>query len=143
MKVWIGAMAALAMLATATLAGAATEKFTATLKGSEETPPTDSKGTGTVTASLDTTTKAFTYKVTYSGLTGPATAAHFHGPAAPGASAGPQVPVPSKALASPIQGKATLTDDQVKQLEGGQWYFNVHTAAHPGGEIRGQLGKAG
>ncbi len=143
MKRVIGAAAALAVLAAAGLAGAATEKFTATLKGAEETPATDSKGTGQVTATLDTTTKTFTYKATYSGLSGPATMAHFHGPAAAGASAPPVVPVPPKALASPMSGKATLTDDQVKQLEGGQWYFNVHTAAHPGGEIRGQLGKAG
>jgi hypothetical protein len=142
MKIWLGAAAALLLLTTATAAGAATQKFTATLKGGDETPPTDSKATGTVTATLDTTTKAFAYKVTYSGLSGPATAAHFHGPAFAGASAPPQVPVRSKALASPMQGKATLTDDQVKQLEGGQWYFNIHTAAHAGGEIRGQLAKS-
>jgi hypothetical protein len=143
MKLWIGAAAALLMLTAGATASAATEKFTATLTGGDETPATDSKGTGTVAASLDTATKAFSYKVTYSGLSGPATAAHFHGPAGPGASAPPVVPVPSKVLASPMSGKTTLTDDQVKQLEGGQWYFNIHTAAHPGGEIRGQVGKAG
>jgi hypothetical protein len=44
-----------------------------------------------------------------------------------------------KALASPITGTATLTDAQVASLEAGQWYFNIHTAAIPGGEIRGQL----
>ena len=143
MKLVIGAAAALLALTAGAAANAATEKFTATLKGADETPATDSKGTGSVTATLDTATKAFSYKVTYSGLSGPATMAHFHGPAAPGASAPPVVPVSSKALANPMSGKATLTDDQVKQLEGGQWYFNIHTAAHPGGEIRGQVGKAG
>jgi hypothetical protein len=30
---------------------------------------------------------------------------------------------------------------QVADLMAGNWYVNVHTAANPGGEIRGQLAK--
>jgi hypothetical protein len=129
------------MLLTGAHAFAATMDFTADLKGSTEVPPNDSKGTGTVTASLDTTSKKFTYTVTYKDLTGTATAAHFHGPAAAGANAPPVVPIPATALASPIKGEATLTDAQEADLEGGKWYFNVHTAAHGPGEIRGQVVK--
>jgi hypothetical protein len=71
-------------------------------------------------------------------LSGDATAAHFHGPATPGVNAG--VTVPMKApLTSPITGEATLTPEQAADLMAGKWYFNVHTAANPGGEIRGQL----
>ena len=55
----------------------------AELKGSNEVPPNDSKGTGTVTATYDTTSKKLTWKGNYSDLTGPATMAHFHGPAEP------------------------------------------------------------
>jgi len=33
-------------------------------------------------------------------------------------------------------------DAQIADLNAGKWYFNVHTAAHKGGEIRGQLAKA-
>ena len=73
------------------------------------------------------------------GPAGAATMAHFHGPAAPGANAGPVVPVPTSALANPMKGTATLTDAQIADLEAGNWYFNIHTAANPGGEIRGQL----
>lgn len=120
---------------------AAMVDYSATLKGSSEVPPNDSKGTGTVTATYDTGSKKFTYTVTYSGLTGPATAAHFHGPAAPGANAPPVVPIPPTMLASPIKGEATLTDAQAADLAAGKWYFNVHTAAHGPGEIRGQLVK--
>ena len=40
---------------------------------------------------------------------------------------------------SPIAGTATLSDGQIADLEAGKWYFNVHTMAHPGGEIRGQV----
>ena len=65
--------------------------------------------------------------------------AHFHGPAAAGANAGVQVPVPKSALASPMKGTVALTDAQIADLEAGKWYFNIHTAADPGGEVRGQL----
>jgi hypothetical protein len=128
-----------AVLLAAGPADAATLHFTTTLKGADEVPANTTKGTGKVTASLDTATKLFSYKVTYSGLTGAATMAHFHGPAAPGANAGPVVPVPTSALANPMKGTATLTDAQIADLEAGNWYFNIHTAANPGGEIRGQL----
>jgi hypothetical protein len=36
-------------------------------------------------------------------------------------------------------GSAILTDAQEQQLLAGQWYVNIHTAAHPDGEIRGQV----
>lgn len=133
-----GAAAALCLL----MAGAAQAKtvhFTASLKGSSEVPPNASAGKGMVDATLDTDTKAFDYTVTYSGLSGPAKAAHFHGPAAPGSNAPPVVPVPAANLASPMKGEATLTAAQEADLNAGKWYFNIHTAANPGGEIRGQL----
>ncbi len=137
---WTAAVVALGLFA-AGAASAATLHFTAALKGADETPPTTSKGTGQVAATLNTASKAFSYTVTYSGLTGPATAAHFHKGAA-GVSGPPVLPVPKADLASPMKGKATLSEDQIKDLEAGQWYFNIHTAANPGGEIRGQVTEA-
>ena len=131
------AIAAAIVMLGAGAASAATLHFATGLKGADEVPPNTTPGTGEVTATLDTATKAFSYTVTYSGLTGPAVAAHFHGPAAPGSNAPPMIGI--KVLASPITGTATLTDAQVASLEAGQWYFNIHTAAIPGGEIRGQL----
>lgn len=112
--------------------------MSATLEGASEVPATDSAGTGTVEATLDTDSMEFAWTVTYEGLTGDATAAHFHGPAAAGANAAPVVPIEGPKT-SPIAGKATLTADQAKQLQDGMWYFNIHTAAHPDGEIRGQV----
>jgi len=101
-------------------------------------PPHAGKGAGLLTATYDTETKLLTYHVTFAKLSGPATMAHFHGPAAPGANAKVQIAMPNP-VTSPIDGSATLTDDQNHDLLGGLWYFNVHTAKNPGGEIRGQV----
>ena len=67
--------------------------------------------------------------------------AHIHGPAAEGKNAGVEVWLSKKgaAASSPIKGEATLTADEAKQMMAGDTYVNVHTAAHPGGEIRGQI----
>ena len=103
--------------------------YKATLTPAAEVPPTDSKGSAT-----------------YKDLTGPAAAAHFHGPADAKTNAGVVVPVPAPAsggLVSPLKGEATLTDAQAADLAAGKWYFNVHTAANKGGEIRGQVTKGG
>jgi hypothetical protein len=137
MRLQIAAGAAVLFLAGAGIASAATLHFTADLKGSSETPANTTAGTGQVAATLDTATDVFTYHVTYGGLTGPAVAAHFHGPALPGVAAPPVITM--KSLPSPIDGTATLTASQAADLQSGKWYFNVHTAAHKGGEIRGQL----
>lgn len=114
--------------------------YKADLKASSEVPAVDSKGSGALTASYDTATKKLTYAATYKDLTGPATAAHFHGPADAKTNAGVVVPV-AGAMASPLKGEATLTEAQAADLAAGKWYFNVHTAANKGGEIRGQVMK--
>jgi hypothetical protein len=129
-----------ALLVIGVPAFAETVSYKADLKGATEVPPNDSKGTGAVDAAYDTTSKKFSWTITYSALTGPATAAHFHGPAAATANAPPVVPL-SGNLASPIKGDATLTDAQAADLQAGRWYFNVHTAAHTNGELRGQVMK--
>ena len=133
---------ALAALSGLSLAAAGplqaeTVHYAATLSGAAEVPPNETTGTGTVDATLDTATNSFTYTISYSGLTGPAVAAHFHGPAATDANAPPVIGM--KDTASPITGTATLTAEQLSDLKAGKWYFNVHSKAHPGGEIRGQL----
>jgi hypothetical protein len=131
----------LALGAAIAFAGpASAEKFKATLDGKAEVPATTSSGTGTADVDYDASSKKLSWKVTYSGLTGPATAAHFHGPAEAGKNASPAVPIPNFA-SSPIEGSATLTDAQAADLLAGKYYINIHTAANPGGEIRGQVMK--
>jgi hypothetical protein len=131
-----------ALILVSMAAHAATINFKADLKASSEVPTKDSAGTGTLTATLDTETNELKYHVEFSGLTGPVVAAHFHGPAAEGVNAKPQIPVKASPIASPIEGKATVTPEQAKDLMDGKWYFNLHTSANPGGEIRGQVLKA-
>jgi CHRD domain len=116
------------------------ETMKATLDGKSEVPANTTAGTGTADINYDPATKKLTWKLTYSGLTGPATAGHFHGPAEPGKNAGVAVAIPN-ATSSPAEGSATLTDAQAADLEAGKYYVNVHTAANPGGEIRGQVTK--
>jgi len=137
----LAATALTAFLLTGAPSFAATVNYAADLSAAKEVPPNDAKGTGAVAATFDTASKKLTYTITYRGLTGAATAAHFHGPAAEGANAPPVVPIPATGLASPIKGEAVLTDAQAADLAAGKWYFNVHTAAHAPGELRGQVMK--
>ena len=101
-------------------------------------PPTTSAATGEVDAYLDEKTNKFSWTIKYAGLTGEATAAHFHGPALVGENAGPALPIVGS-LASPIKGEAILSNEQKADLLANKWYLNVHTAANPDGEIRGQV----
>lgn len=112
--------------------------FSTQLRGANEVPPVVTIASGQVDAVLNKDTNLLRWKVSYSGLSGPATAGHFHGPSAVGANAGVALPFPGQ-MSSPMEGSATLTAAQVADLMAGRWYANIHTAANPGGEIRGQL----
>lgn len=119
---------------------AAPETFKVTLAGAQQVPPVETAGSGTADLTYDPATRALTWSVTYSGLSGPATMAHFHGPAAAGKNGPVAVWLRKQGspLESPLTGEAILTPEQAQQFSAGEWYINVHTAAHPGGEIRGQ-----
>lgn len=125
------------IIMTAATANAELVKLQADLKGSNEVPPNNSPGTGKAEATYDTEAKTLTYTVSFAGLTGPAMGAHFHGPVEAGKNAG--IVLPFKTVQSPIQGSATLTEAQAADLLAGKWYANIHTAANPGGELRGQM----
>lgn len=128
--------AALAVSACGTMSkgSSATNAVTA----AQEVPPVSSNGSGRVVTTLDKGTRMLRWTVTYSGLSGPVTAGHFHGPASTGANAGVALPF-TGSMTSPIEGSATLTPAQMADLLAGKWYVNLHTAANPGGEIRGQI----
>lgn len=108
--------------------------FRANLRGANEVPPvvTNAFGSGCFTINPDGTVA---YHVATSGLTG--TAGHIHRAPA-GSNGGVIIPFSGGPTTysgtSPVQSAAALTDART-----GLWYANVHTAANPGGEIRGQL----
>ena len=129
--------AAATIVATAAFAETTTIKIN--LSGKAQVPPNDSKAAGTADVTSDTNSKKLGWRINYSGLTGPATMAHFHGPAEAGKNA--PVVIPITPASSPSEGSVTLTDTQAADLMAGKMYINVHTDAHKGGEIRGQVTK--
>ena len=108
------------------------------LRSANEVPPVMTSGGGSVDASFNKDTMQLRWKVSYSGLTGNASAGHFHGPAAVGANSGVVLGW-ANPITSGMEGSATLTAAQAADLLAGRWYANIHTAANPGGELRGQM----
>ncbi|HSW82909.1 MAG TPA: CHRD domain-containing protein [Usitatibacter sp.] len=109
--------------------------FFASLAGAQETPPTGSTATGTGVFIFDPATSTMSGTVTTTGITG--TVAHMH-IGAIGQAASPAIPF-GGGPTSWTMSSTVLTEAQVTSLNGGNFYANVHSAANPGGEIRGQL----
>jgi len=130
-------VAAAALAGCGMMSKSNTMSLSGSMNAASEVPPNMTRGSGLAEAWLDKNTNVLKYKITYTGLSGPATAAHFHGPASAGANAG--IVLPFANAASPIEGQATLTPAQAADVSAGRWYANIHTAANPNGEIRGQL----
>ena len=115
----------------------------ATLNGDQENPPVTTSAHGAGKFTLNASGSRLTYDVTVSGLSGPITASHFHN-----AAAGVNGPVvrnisftndASSGVWLSSDATQPLTPALVAELLAGNLYVNVHTAANPGGEIRGQV----
>ena len=115
----------------------------ATLSGLMEVPPNLSTARGSLIAVLNADKTKLRFILTTFGLVN-ITAAHFHlGPV------GQVGPIVKTILIDPVTGRASgtwacndsepLTPALVNALLTGGIYVNVHTAAFPTGEIRGQL----
>jgi hypothetical protein len=123
-------------------------KYVARMTGPNEVPPNNEKGWGTASFTLDGTNLHYT--ISTKDLTGPATAAHIHigGPTIAGGVAygfkvteeGGTISKGTIDLNKPVSA-AISGDSLLVLLNTGNAYVNVHTAAHPGGEIRGQVTK--
>jgi hypothetical protein len=132
--------------------------FGTTMTGAGEVPAVTTTATGTVSLTLSGT--SVNYTVSATGLSGDAKGAHIH--VGPATATGPVVvdflaitPAPAGTSTSitgaftvaniknptspPLTTPVVTLDDLIAQIRAGNAYFNIHTAAHGGGEIRGQL----
>ena len=115
--------------------------FKASLNGANERPTAvKPAGMGTGLLALDGLTA--TYVVSYQDLTAAPVAYHLHGLGGADAAVGVKFAlVPAGALGTSglFVGQATVDQATADGIAAGQTYFNVHTAAFGGGEIRGQV----
>ena len=161
--------AALGLMAAGLLAAPAAEaalvQTFATLSGPAEAPPNDSPATGTASISLDTTAHTLSFDTSFAGLQGATIMAHIHCCVTPPGVAPVATTMPAPP-GFPLNVFAGSYVNTLNTLDAGTWnpafvtangglagaeaalfaglsagtaYFNVHTTAFPGGEIRGFL----
>lgn len=118
-------------------------KFIASLDGEQQVPSVSTAGTGAGTVLLNAARTQITVNLSFTGLSSNVNAAHIHGPAEVGGNAGILFDftsvTPAATSGSIPEQTFAITPSQVAQLEAGQFYFNIHTGNHGGGEIRGQI----
>ena len=136
-RAWLplGAALVFAISAGPYLSIAAAADIKVTLTGDQEVPPVKSAGTGSGTIVIGTD-KTVSGSVKSTGIAG--TAAHIH-EAASGTNGPVIIPLTKDGDTYAVPAGAKLTDAQFASFQAGNLYVNVHTAANPGGEIRGQL----
>lgn len=167
--VLISGIAAVALVAAGVTLNARADRrqvsLRAELRGLNETPPTASRATATLRGTLDQDAQTMTFTIDYQNLSGPPAAAHVHfGPPRVnggvmfffcGGDAQPACPTTASgtitatvAVANVIGPAAqgiTAGDfaDVVRAIATGNSYANIHSAAFPGGEIRGLVRTSG
>jgi hypothetical protein len=125
--------------------------FFVELNGSNEVPPNNEVGYGAAFVTINDNLTKIKVHASFYNLTGPASAAHFHvgdvgvsGPVVlpfqhfPASDHGRYKTKLTAADFQPGGGLQTF-DDAIQAFFDGRMYMNIHTAAHPGGEIRGQV----
>lgn len=115
----------------------------ALMEGTQEVPAVTTAGTGVALAWLDKEHTSLTVQVSTNGLSGPITMAHIHDAAA-GGNGDIVKPLTFQNGSAILPWSTTdadkpLTPALIQDFLAGKLYVNVHTAANPGGEIRGQL----
>ena len=125
----------LAALGLAIAGSAFAQQMSLKLSGDQEVPPVKSQGSGEamITVAPDKTVSG---EVMTTGIKG--TMAHIHQGAA-GANGPVIVPFTKDGDTYRAPAGAKLTPDQIKAFKAGNTYFNVHSDANKGGEVRGQL----
>ncbi|HET6242889.1 MAG: CHRD domain-containing protein [Bacteroidetes bacterium] len=116
----------------------------AMLDGAQEVPSVTTNAMGVASVKLNATMDTLWYDVVADGdeLSGAITGAHFHS-AAPGVAGGVEINITDSINGNRIKGRVTgtttLTTAVINKFLTGNMYLNLHTAANPNGEIRGQV----
>lgn len=108
------------------------------LSGGEQNPSVTTNGYGYGWGTLDLNQHKLTYAVAYDSLSGPPTAAHFH-LGAQGVNGSPIHSITFDTNGVAMEEWTDIPDTTLAHILMGRVYCNIHTAAHSGGEIRGQL----
>jgi CHRD domain len=144
----------------ASVANAQKTKFEATLAGKNEVPAVESPASGMATFTLSKSGKSIMYTLSVKDIED-VKMAHIHmgEPGQDGKPVAPLYPTKMKmgsmamagkmngviatgritaaSLVGPLKGKTI--NDLLEAMRSGKTYVNVHTAGHPGGEIRGTI----
>jgi len=151
-------LSAFLLLFVPLLAANAATTFHATLSGKNQSPPIDTPAHGRATFTLSTSGKSIRYSLYVTDIDS-VSMAHIH--IAPAGQEGPVAvwlypshppavvkkgkftgvlatgTITASRLEGPLKGKTIA--DLVQEIKNGNAYVNVHTTAHPAGEIRGQI----
>ena len=109
--------------------------------GAQQSPPSGSSGTATLTGTYNTTTNLWQYSINWTNLSTTATAVEVHGPAELGVNAGLAfaLGITTSGATGSANGSTTLTAQQEADLLAGKLYYTILTATNITGEIRGQI----
>jgi hypothetical protein len=150
---------AIVLAATGVNANPTLPTFGAQLSGFHETPSIFTSSTGTFEGAADTNAQSISFTLTYSGLSAPVLFAHIHfgekhvaGAIVAflcGGGGKPACPQEGTVTGNVAAGDVIGVDPQgvpagsfdalLAAIVSGSAYVNVHSTAHPAGEIRGQI----
>ena len=137
----LGIMALLSSRAAGAAPLSANLTLSAILTGFQETPAVNTNAEGTASFIFNATRDTLFINATFSGLSGPITGAHIH-KGAPGVAGDIITPLTMMVRGNQLRGYLTgadISQARIADYLNGNNYINIHTAANPTGEIRGQI----
>ena len=115
--------------------------FSARLSGDQEVPPVTTDATGVGGFFINAAKDSMCISISVVNLSGPITGAHIH-QGMMGMNGDVLIGFTEMVDGNSIQATVTgddLTPELIEMMLRGELYFNIHTDANPGGELRGQI----
>jgi hypothetical protein len=136
----VGTAGNITPIATSPLPGAATQRTALinVLTGTQQVPANSSSAVAVGVVIVDSTSQSTVASITSIGISG--LSAHVH-QALPGTNGTTVFALNETAIGSGTWSlRLALTESQRIEFASGNYYFDLHTAAFPNGELRGQIG---